>query len=573
MKRFLIVFSLLLLISPLSTTYAAVSLSDSFIAITDMKTAIQDNDTVSYKTHLDELKKSYKVLPKGKDKTLEAKIEKQINILESGASSTKKLNALQTLSEDLVRYEKVLNPEDKNKKRQALKNAMYPVIKDMKSSIQKDDIDQAMIDNKTLNTVWTANEKIVRSEDIGRYGQIETALMMTRIELSKDTPNKKGALQQLDQLKTELDDYLAGKKAGKVKNKDATILSTYLTDAIQQIDDNQLGDAKTTLSQFVVDWPNVEGDIRNSNATLYTKIEQEIPDYAGSLNKDNKNEIKKNLALINTEIKQAVSKDNYTFIDAALILLREGVEALLIIMALLSVTKKAGQRKAAGWIIVGSMIGLLASALLAIVFNQLFQNIGQGRELIEAVVGLCSVIFMIFIGAWLHSKSSLANWQKFIDKNMTQAITTGSVLTFSFVSFLSVFREGAETLIFYAGIAGKISLSQLVIGIITALVILAVIAVFFDKITAIIPIRQLFFIMSIFIFLLSFKILGVSIHTLQVLGIAPTTTIAHLPFISLIGLYPTIETLVPQLALVMIVVIYFIYSRSKQKNIKIVTEA
>lgn len=567
MKRFLIVFSLLLVLSPLSTTYAAVSLSDSFIAITDMKTAIQDHDAAAYNKHLAELKQGYASLPKGKDKTLEQKIEQQINVLETEKSSTTRLDSLQTLSKDLVRYEKVLNPEDKNKKRQALKNALYPVIKDMKAAIENNDIKQAMRDNKTLNTVWTANEKIVRSEDIGRYGQIETALMMTRIELSKDTPNKDGALKQLDQLTTELDDYLAGKKAEKVQDKDATILSTYLSDAIQQIDDHQIDAAKATLSQFVVDWPNVEGDIRNSNAALYSKIEQKIPDYAGSLNEQNKEDIKKNLTLINTEIKQAVSKDHYTFIDAALILLREGVEALLIIMALLSVTKKAGQRKATGWIIAGSVLGLLASAILAVIFNQLFQNIGQGRELIEAVVGLCAVILMIFIGTWLHSKSSSANWQKFINKNMSQALTTGSVLTFSFVSFLSVFREGAETLIFYAGIAGKISLSQLIIGIMIALVILLIIAIFFDKITAVIPIRQLFFIMSLFIFLLSFKILGVSIHTFQVLGMIPTTTISHLPFVPLIGFYPTVETSVAQLILIIGVAIYFIYTRKKHSKV------
>ncbi|MEB8131326.1 hypothetical protein [Mammaliicoccus sciuri] len=67
----------------------------------------------------------------------------------------------------------------------------------------------------------------------------------------------------------------------------------------------------------------------------------------------------------------------------------------------------------------------------------------------------------------------------------------------------------------------------------------------------------------IFIFILSFKILGVSIHTLQILNIVPQHTINHLPFIDLIGFYPTYETLIPQLALVILVVIYYAMSKKK----------
>nr|WP_273542474.1 FTR1 family protein [Mammaliicoccus vitulinus] len=266
---------------------------------------------------------------------------------------------------------------------------------------------------------------------------------------------------------------------------------------------------------------------------------------------------------MNHEIKSTISKTSYTFWDAALILLREGVEALLIVMALLTVTRKSEQRKASKWIVIGSMSGIALSIVLAFIFKSIFDNLGATRELTEGIVGIGSVVLMIIVGIWLHSKSSLDSWQSFINKKMDITMSTGSIITFGLVAFLSVFREGAETIIFYLGIVGKISTWSFVLGIVVASVILVLIAIFFNQITKWIPIHRLFFIMSLFIFILAFKILGVSIHTLQILNIVSQHAINKLPFIDIVGFYPTYETLIPQLALVIIVVVYYMMSKKK----------
>lgn len=563
MKRFLILFSLLFfIVAPIGN--AATSLSDLFIGITDMKSSVDNNDNKAFKQYLADFEAGYNKLPKH-DKALDHKITEQITALKSTKDKEERLKILKELTPELMTLEKHLNPEDKNAKRKKLTNTLTPIIQGMKSQIEQKDYKQALASNKTLNAAWTANEKVVREDDIGRYGQIETALMMTRIALSKDPVDKDGALAQLNKLTTELDAYIQGKKAKKQQSGDATILSTYLKDASKQIEANDLKGAKATLTQFITTWPNVEGDIRNSDAALYTQLEQDIPNFAGSLNDNNKNKINTALKDLNIKVEKAVAKDNYTFIDSALIMLREGVEALLIIMALISITKKAKQPKATRWIIVGSLIGLILSILLAMSFNIFFKNVGQGREQLEAYVGLFSVIFMLLIGVWLHSKSSLKNWNAFINKNITQAISSGSIFTFAFVSFLSVFREGAETIIFYAGIAEKISMTQLLGGILLALVILTLFAIFFERITSFVPIRTLFFMMSILIFFLAFKILGVSVHTFQVLNQLSNTTLDWMPHIQLIGLYPTIETLVPQILLLVFVAIYLTVHYLKEK--------
>ncbi|SFV43498.1 Hypothetical protein SSCIU_00286 [Mammaliicoccus sciuri] len=545
------------------TAKAETSLSDIYISVTDAKSAIQDKDEKAFDKHFKEIKDNWKSTNK-KDHKLVKKIDQDIEKVEKTTSQKDRESALNTLTSDLIDYEKVLNPVDKQKKRDQLQNEMQPLIKNITKAISDKDFEKAKTINNQLNATWTKNEKIVREEDIGRYGQVETALMFTRIELTKDIVDASSAQMQVDQLKKELDDYHAGKKSdAKTSNQDVNILNEHLDTAIKNIENDDLAKSKQALQQFIIAWPNVESEISTRNGALYTKIEQKIPQYAGQLDEDNKDDIGSQLETLNQEIKSTISKTSYTFWDAALILLREGVEALLIIMALLTVTRKSEQTKASKWIVTGSVIGIVLSIALAFIFKAIFENLGSTRELTEGLVGIGSVILMIIVGIWLHSKSSLDSWQNFINKNMDKAMSTGSIVTFGLVAFLSVFREGAETIIFYLGIVGKISTWSLILGIIVASVILALIAIFFNQITKWIPIHRLFFIMSLFIFILAFKILGVSIHTLQILNIVPQHTINHLPFIDLIGFYPTYETLIPQLALVILVVIYYTMSKKK----------
>ncbi|HJF22254.1 FTR1 family iron permease [Mammaliicoccus lentus] len=563
MKRYLIAFSIIILmclVIPI-TVKAEISLSNIYISVTDAKTAIQDKDTKAFEAHFKDIKENWSKVNK-KDHKLVKTINNDIENIEKSNSNDEKIKSLNTLTTDLIDYEKVLNPVDKQAKRDKLQNQMQPLIKEMGTAISNKDFDKAVVINNKLNSTWTNNEKIVREEDIGRYGKIETALMFIRIELTKDKIEQGSAQMQVDQLKKELDDYHAGKQSdAKTSNQDVTVLNEYLDEAIRNIKNNKLSKTKQDLQSFIVAWPNVENEIGTRNGELYTKIEQKIPQYVGQINESNKDDIQAELETLNQEIKSTISKAGYTFWDAALILLREGVEALLIIMALLTVTRKTEQTKASKWIMSGSLLGIILSIALAFIFKAIFENLGSTRELTEGIVGICSVILMVIVGAWLHSKSSLESWEKFINKNMDKAMSTGSLLTFGLVAFLSVFREGAETIIFYLGIVGKISTWYLILGILVAVFILILIAVFFNQITKWIPIHRLFFIMSLFIFLLAFKILGVSVHTLQILNILPQHTINHLPFIDLIGLYPTYETVIPQLILIVIVMIYYMMSK------------
>ena len=138
---------------------------------------------------------------------------------------------------------------------------------------------------------------------------------------------------------------------------------------------------------------------------------------------------------------------------------------------------------------------------------------------------------------------------------MEQAIARGSLFSFALISFLSVFREGAETIIFYTGITPYISLQQLVLGVILAVGILVIVGFAIIYYSVKIPIRFFFKAATILIYFLAFKILGISIHALQISNVLPTSTVHQFPFIDWIGLYPTWETTITQLILVMAIIL------------------
>lgn len=89
----------------------------------------------------------------------------------------------------------------------------------------------------------------------------------------------------------------------------------------------------------------------------------------------------------------------------------------------------------------------------------------ESREYIEGIIGIVAVLMMLTVGAWLHKKTNIAHWNQYIRDNIGKALAKGSLLSMAMLSFLSIFREGAETIIFYAGMAPSMDFSQLIIGI------------------------------------------------------------------------------------------------------------
>ena len=250
-----------------------------------------------------------------------------------------------------------------------------------------------------------------------------------------------------------------------------------------------------------------------------------------------------------------------------LILLREGVEALLIVMALVTTLKAAKMKKGLKWVYTGAVMGILASLAIAVLLQFLFPAVSSGsnREIIEGAVGIFAVLMMIMVGIWLHSKSSIKKWNDFMESQMKAVTATGSFISMFALSFLAVFREGAETILFYAGIYPRIDKAGFFIGIGLAFLVLFVLAVVMNNASAYFKPHRIFLILTWLIYALAFKMLGVSIHALQLTNILPTHLINGFVTVDWIGIYPSLEVVLSQ-ALFILLVVYVSFKNLKSER-------
>ncbi len=175
---------------------------------------------------------------------------------------------------------------------------------------------------------------------------------------------------------------------------------------------------------------------------------------------------------------------------------------------------------------------------------------------------------LLYMSYWLHSKSSLANWHQYISSQSTKALATGSLWSLAILSFLAVFREGTETVLFFIGMASSVELSTLLLGIASGAAILGIVAYLVLKVGLKIPMRPFFLVSSVLVFYLCFKFLGMGIHGLQLAGVLKASQIKHLPTIDFLALYATWQNLVPQAILLILAVAAVLWNRKRDQVIK-----
>ncbi|WP_160723912.1 FTR1 family iron permease [Bacillus sp. USDA818B3_A] len=562
-KTLLIVILLFSLFQIGLPVIAAENHDDLFVLIGDSLMKAKDGEQAVVEKNMKQFAaewNSIKIADSKQAKKVDQELKEIQSLLANDSDGQEILSTnLSALSSALVQYDQEQNPQDNEKGKEKVKQ-LLPLIASMKESIEKGDTAQLKAQYQKIMNGWTASEKIVHDESIASYGNIEKYTALVRIAITQEPADLNKAKHNLDELKVEVENFLAGKGSKQVEGDySLTDLAGLLSDAEKAISEKDYKGASEHLNEILTIWPMVEGDVQTRDSGLYSDIETKIPTAISQLNSqhvkaDKASEIVKDLE---NRLEPLLSKTSYSLWDAALILLREGLEGLLVVATLIAFLKKMGQSAKQKWIWSGVVAGILASAILAVIINIVFSKFvaASSREYIEGITGVVAVVMMLTVGAWLHNKSSIGNWNKYINQQMQQAIAKGSLISFALISFLSVFREGAETIIFYTGITPYISLAELVIGICLALVLLVIAGFAIIHYSVKIPVRLFFRTATILIYFLAFKILGISIHALQISNILSTTTVERLPFIDWLGLYPTYETTLTQLLLLVIIFI------------------
>lgn len=240
------------------------------------------------------------------------------------------------------------------------------------------------------------------------------------------------------------------------------------------------------------------------------------------------------------------------FLQSLLIILREGFEAILVIGAIVAFLIKTGHRERLRSIWLGTGLALAASAVTAVIFATVLRALPASREIIEGMTMLIAVAVLFSVSYWLISKVEAAKWQQFIREKVTAALAHGGGTALAFVAFLAVYREGAETALFYQALfsEGAGNALPVALGILLGGACLAVVFVLFHRYGVRIPLRPFFAVTSALLYYMAFVFMGKGIRELQEGNVVSITVIPGLPHVDAMGIYPTIETLGAQLVLV-----------------------
>jgi len=245
------------------------------------------------------------------------------------------------------------------------------------------------------------------------------------------------------------------------------------------------------------------------------------------------------------------------FTGALTILAREGLEAVLLVVAIIGVLARSGRRDALRFVHAGWIAALAAGAATWWVASRFVVMSGASREVVEGVSALTATAILFYVSYWLLSKTESARWQSFLGDRLKTALSSGSLGMLALVTFVAVYRECFETVLFYQALAaqaGPAGTGPLVAGIGAGAAVLAVLALTVFRFGQRLPMRQFFAASSLLLYGLAIVLAGHGIAALQEAGWIPATPVS-LFRLEWLGIYPTWQGLALQGVLVIAAVV------------------
>ncbi len=243
-----------------------------------------------------------------------------------------------------------------------------------------------------------------------------------------------------------------------------------------------------------------------------------------------------------------------TFITTFGLLLREGLEALLVIVAIIAYLVKTGNGHLKKQVYLGVLAGIVGSILLAVAIEMLLGGSGVAQEMIEGWTMFLAVAVLFYVSHWMLHKSEAEAWQRYINEKVESSIDSKSAGALVFAAFLAVLREGAELILFYKASfsSGMNSPLYITLGIVAGVIVLAIIYVVYRYFTVKLPIRPFFMATSVLLFLMCISFMGKGVIELGEAGvISGHSVIPSLAWlrIDILNIYNRAETLIPQIML------------------------
>lgn len=426
-----------------------------------------------------------------------------------------------------------------------------------------------------FESLWSPIENGIRAKNLDVYARAEVNASRAIAALEAAPPNLAAAASALEGLQQAALDFTSGSSPAAATpsgQKGVSALITMIAQVKEALAAGDMDQAQDLMAAFQDMWPLAEGDVQTRSSQAYGNIELEITK-ASALLLSGPSARDRALDVVGSMLAQLeglTGTAGYSAWDAGLILLREGMEALLVIAALLAALRRAGTPGGARWVWAGAGTGVLASAVLAVVlvFAINAATAGAARESMEGFVGLASVLIMLTVGAWLHGRSSLQAWNGYMTGKVSGAIAAGRRGALALLALFAVLREGAEATIFYIGIAQGIGAAQLVLGIAAALLILAAAGFLLIRFSVRLPLHWVFLVATVLIYYLAFKITGESVRALQAASVLPSHFVDWLPSVRFLGMSPTWEVFLPQLVVLVLVLSEVIVTETRRMRPK-----
>lgn len=320
---------------------------------------------------------------------------------------------------------------------------------------------------------------------------------------------------------------------------------------------------KLALSAYLDGFEPIEPALAARDATLMGRIETEMGNLRAAIGRGEPvAAVKEQIAVLDTlfsDAEEVLSPDAAstasTFIGAFTILLREGLEALLIVVAMIAFLRKADRGEMVRHVHGGWVAALIAGGITWAIATFFIGVSGASRELTEGFGSLFAAAVLLSVGIWMHGKSQAGEWQRYITETLGKALSRSSAWFLFGLAFIVVYREVFETILFYAALTAQGSSAVILAGAGSAIVTLGLIAWAMLRFSARLPVSEFFKYSSALIAILAVVLAGKGVAALQEAGMIDIAPLAQMPRIPVLGLFPTAESIGAQLLTIAIVVL------------------
>ena len=325
------------------------------------------------------------------------------------------------------------------------------------------------------------------------------------------------------------------------------------------------GDSSANTSAFdaYMTFEQVERGVRTKDPQLAAQLEAEFAALrarvAGGGNGAELDSLRQQLALglekAERSLGESLSPVNL-FFESFVIMLREGLEAILIVGALMTFLVRMGASHRKREINLGVAAAIGGSVITAFAIETVFHLTPAKQEVLEGATMVVATMVLFYVSYWLLSKMEVVKWNHFVKSKVNDALTSGSSLALASAAFLAVYREGFETVLFYKALFFTVGPDEsgmpIVVGILLGAAILVGVYIAISRFGVRLPLKPFFGITSAFLYYMAFVFAGKGVAELQGGGVLPTTILAWAPRMPGLGIYPTVESLFAQGVLVIL---------------------